>query len=276
MKRQLFRLPVLMMALLLFAGSLFACHPANADGQEEQLPELVVGSDEFEPYFYAEEGGNFTGFDVELATEALRRLGYRAKFVKIKWSAKNRLLAEGTVDCLWGCFSMTGREDAYCWAGPYLNSRQVVVVPAESSIYTLSDLAGKSIAAQATSKPDEIFSSGSDPRIPEVKNLYCFPSNDDVFAALRKGYVDAVAGHGTALQSRIKEYPAGTYRVLGESLLNAKIGVAFEKGTHEEFAQKLTQTFAEMTADGFVEKLLEKYGMDVSLSLTGIRGYEEK
>ena len=273
MKRYFLKFAALALALLLVMIPLSSCHPSSGGAGEEELPEIVVGSDEYEPYFYADERDDFTGFDVELATEAFRRLGYRAKFVKIKWTKKNELLDDGTVDCLWGCFTMTGREDEYTWAGPYLNSRQVVVVPAESSVYTLADLEGKNVAVQATSRPDEIFSAGTDPRIPEIKNLFCFSSNDNVFAALRKGYVDAIAGHSTAMAARIKEYPAGSYRMLEEALLRVQIGVAFGKGTHEELAQKLTQVFEEMTADGFVQALLEKYGMDVAESLTGIKGY---
>lgn len=273
MKRRILRLTALILALLLTAVPLSSCHPASDGAGETELPEILVGSDEYEPFFYAGEGDSFTGFDVELATEAFRRMGYRAKFVKIKWTRKDVLLKDGTIDCLWGCFSMTGRENDYTWTGPYLNSRQVVVVPAESDIYTLADLADKRVAVQATSKPDEIFSAGTDPRIPQIKNLYCFPSNDNVFAALRKGYVDAIAGHDAALETRMKEYPAGSYRILEENLLKVQLGVAFAKGTHEELAQKLTATFAELTADGFVQTLLEKYGMNAAESLTGIKGY---
>lgn len=38
------------------------------------------------------------------------------------------MMENGTVDCIWGSFLMNGREDDYTWAGPYLNSRQVVAV----------------------------------------------------------------------------------------------------------------------------------------------------
>ena len=43
-------------------------------------------------------------------------------------------------------------------------SRQVAAVDADSSIRSLSDLAGKTVAVQSTGKPEEIFLSGSDPR----------------------------------------------------------------------------------------------------------------
>ena len=50
---------------------------------------------------------------------------------------------EGAVDCLWGCFTMTDREDKYNWAGPYMYSRQIVVVNKDSGIENLADLKGK-------------------------------------------------------------------------------------------------------------------------------------
>ena len=52
---------------------------------------------------------------------------------------------------------MDGREEEYQWAGPYLYSRQVVAVRSDSDIYTLQDLAGKVVAVQSTTKPEELF-----------------------------------------------------------------------------------------------------------------------
>ena len=62
---------------------------------------------------------------------------------------------------------MDGREDEYQWAGRYMKSSQVVAVNADSDIYTLSDLAGKTIAVRSTAKPEDIFRS-RDSRIPEL------------------------------------------------------------------------------------------------------------
>ena len=100
----------------------------------ETLPVLVIGSDEYEPYNYVGADGTRQGVDVELATEALRRMGYTAQFRQIVWENKDDDLEDGTVDCLWGSFSMNGREDNYTWAGPYLYSRQVVVTRVDSGI----------------------------------------------------------------------------------------------------------------------------------------------
>ena len=52
---------------------------------------------------------------------------------------------------------MDGRENDYKWAGPYMVSRQVVAVNENSNIKKLSDLSGKVIAVQASTKPEDIF-----------------------------------------------------------------------------------------------------------------------
>lgn len=51
---------------------------------------------------------------------------------------------------------MVGRM-IYKWAGPYMVSRQVVAVNENSNIKKLSDLSGKVIAVQASTKPEDIF-----------------------------------------------------------------------------------------------------------------------
>ena len=132
---------------------------------------------------------------MELAKEAFGRMGYEPVFRNIVWEKKEEYLADGQIDCLWGSFTMTEREDEYTWAGPYLKSRQVVVVRQESGIKTLQDLAGKRFAVQVSSKPDEILLNHEDPRIPQVDEVYCFSTLDEVYACLRKGYCDAIAGH---------------------------------------------------------------------------------
>ena len=151
-------------------GSLTSCGGTNA--KDSGLPQIIVGSDTYPPYIYLNNDGIPAGIDVEIATEAFRRMGYAARFETIDWEQKTNLVESGAIDCIWGCFSMDGREEGYRWAGPYMVSRQVVAVDADSSIQTLSDLAGKTIAVQSTGKPEEIFLSGSDPRIPQAVDVF--------------------------------------------------------------------------------------------------------
>ena len=152
------------LSALLLSG----CAPSAAS--DSALPALTVGSDTYPPYVYMDNNGDITGLDVEIAEEAFRRMGYRAEFTTIDWEKKTELVDSGEIDCIWDCFSMEGRENDYQWAGPYLVSRQVVAVDAQSGIETMSDLAGKTIAVQATGKPEAIFLRGG-ADVPAFRNI---------------------------------------------------------------------------------------------------------
>ncbi len=265
MKKKKTRLAAALLAAvcLFLPGCGRAGAPETAEGQET----LVIGSDIYSPYFYLNDSGDFAGIDVEIATEACRRLGVTPEFRQISWQSKDTCLSDGTVDCLWGSFSMNGREDKYAWAGPYMHSRQVVVVKADSDIRTLRDLNGKYIAVQNASKPDELFSSDAISGV-SVKKVYSFSSMSSAFAALKRGLVDACAGHETACLDYISSI-SGEYRVLDETLLSADLGVAFLKETGAAQAEALTAVLTEMKNDGTIQKILENYSLDIDFALKG-------
>ena len=107
-------------------------------------------------------------------TEAFNPHWLQAKYQPIDWEKKKELLANGELDCVMGSFSMTGRENEYRWAGPYLASRQVVAVDPESDIYTLADLKDKVVAVQSTTKPEGILLNRTNENVPQIKELYSF------------------------------------------------------------------------------------------------------
>ena len=237
-------------------GSLTSCGGTNA--KDSGLPQLIVGSDTYPPYIYLNNDGVPAGIDVEIATEAFRRMGYAARFETIDWEQKTNLVESGAIDCIWGCFSMQGREEMYRWAGPYMVSRQVAAVDADSSIRSLSDLAGKTIAVQSTGKPEEIFLSGSDPRIPQTVEVLSIENRSVQYALLSCGYVDAIAAHETGILQYMKDNSV-EFRILEEPLLVTGLGAAFAKNDTRSLDSQLTDTLAQMRTDGTLEQILGKY-----------------
>ena len=53
--------------------------------QEASLPQLVIGCNNYEPYYYADADGEPAGMDVDLAKEACARMGYVPVFRQINW-----------------------------------------------------------------------------------------------------------------------------------------------------------------------------------------------
>ena len=237
-------------------GGLTAC--GGTDAKDSDLPQILIGSDTYPPYIYLNNDGTPAGIDVEIATEAFRRMGYAARFEVIDWEQKTALVESGAIDCIWGCFSMQGRETLYRWAGPYMVSRQVVAVNDDSSIQSLSDLAGKTVMVQSTTKPEGIFLSGSDPRIPQTVEVFSIEDRSVQYAMLACGYVDAIAAHETAILQYMKDNNA-VFRILEEPLLVTGLGVAFAKNDSRGLDHQLNDTFAQMREDGTLERIVGKY-----------------
>ena len=244
---------------LIMLTALCGCARQNNLGQEKPaVKKLIAGSDEYEPYVYMDQQGGYAGIDVEIAKEAGRRIGYEIEFIKIKWSEKDNDLAQGKIDCAWGSFSMNGREDLYQWAGPYLTSRQVVAVRADSKIYRLSDLEGREVAVEATTQPEKMFLEHTSDEISAVGRVYSFTKPEEAFAALRKGYVDACAGHEMLLMSYCKNAKEH-YRILNQPLMISDLGVAFSKEYDSTVVETLSAALAEMKEDGTIDRIVERY-----------------
>ena len=222
------RITALILTCLLSVGLLCGC---GAQQPEPALPEIIIGSDTYPPYVYLDDNGDPTGIDVEIATEAFRRMGYQAVFTTIDWEQKKTLVDSGEIDCIWGCFSMSGREYDYQWAGPYAISRQVIAVDAGS--HRIAD-------------------------IPEFGAIISLEDRGVQYAALDCGYVDAVAAHEMAILQYMEDYGA-EFRILDKPLLVTGIGVAFSNNDNRGLAQRLTETFAQMRQDGTLQEILGRY-----------------
>ncbi len=246
-----------LMACVIAISMLCGCS-GNNEGMAADLPEITVGSDTYPPFVFEDADGNPTGIDVELAREAFKRMGYKSVFKTINWENKTKLVDSGAIDCIWGSFSIDGREDLYNWTKPYMYSREVVAVKADSGITSLSDLEGKRIAVQSTTRPEEVLLSGSNPDIPELMEVISLQKREVMYPYLSKGYVDAIAAHEISILTCMKDYRID-YRIIDEPLQSVGLGVAFSKKDKRNLQHKLSKSFEEMRNDGTMKKIIGKY-----------------
>lgn len=259
MKKTLFSAALLTVTALLFAACAAAPQTA-ADETAADLPVLRIGSAIDAPYFYMGEDGQYTGLDKAIADEACRRLGWTPEYTTFTWGNQNALLTSGAVDCIWDSYAMNGREDMHRWVGPYLEVPERVVVAADRDIYTLDDLRGKTIAVRIDSKGEDYFlKEGGSALLDDPKTMLCtFDSTSNAFAYFGKGYADAVLGQGPSLHTMM-DSRTELYRVLEESPMTLRLGVAFAKDGDSEQADALQQALDEMKADGTIEAIAETY-----------------
>ena len=115
----------------------------------EEKPEtrtFNIGYDEGRlPFSGKTNGGMATGFDVELAREVCKQLGWKAKFLPIDVSQAVVELNSGNVDCVWGGFAYDKTEADIYQSPVYLKNTVVLASLRTSGVRSASGLKGKTL-----------------------------------------------------------------------------------------------------------------------------------
>ena len=262
MKKKLLTAIAACAALALGAALLAGCAgggDAKKDGGDaDGAMTLVVGFDQaYPPYGFVGDDGQFTGFDLDLAAEVAKRNGWDIQLEPIDWDVKDTLLNSGAINCIWNGFTMEGREADYTFSEPYMLNAQVVVVKAGSDINSLDGLSGKAVITQTDSAAQEVLEGDKADLAATFASLETIGEYNTAFMQLEAGAVDAVACDLSIAQYQMSAKP-NAYRQLSDDLSSEHYAVGFKKGD-AELADKVNATLKEMTADGTVKALCEKY-----------------
>lgn len=100
--------------------------------------------------YYNEKTGNYTGYEIDIANELAKRLGYDSvDFVGVATTDRDDVLINGEVDCLIACYSISEyRRELVDLSEPYYQCNGVVMVENSSLISSVEDLQGLIIGSQ--------------------------------------------------------------------------------------------------------------------------------
>ena len=230
----------------------------------ENKATFTVGFDQdFPPMGFVGEDGEFTGFDLDLATEVAKRIGKEVKYQPIAWDAKDMELTSGTIDCIWNGFSIQGREDKYTWSKPYMKNDQVFVVKSDSSIESLEDLAGKTVEVQVDSSAEAALKENKE-LADTFGKLQTVADYNTGFMDLEMGGVDAIAMDSVVANYQITKRGGNGFTVLDTPLSSEEYGIGFKLG-NETLRDEVQKALDEMKADGTMKTISEKwFGKDVT------------
>ena len=257
---------VAVLVCALMAVSLVGCSSGSSSSSTGKT-KLIVGFDQsYPPYGFIGDDGNYTGFDIDMAKLTAEKNGWDIELQPIDWDAKDALLDQGQINCIWNGFTIEGREGKYAFSEPYMINGQVVVVKADSSIKSLSDLAGKVVITQAESSTLELFEGDQKALADTFGRLDTISDFNNAFLQLDSGAVDAVACDLSIAQYQLTANPT-KYIQLSETLSDENYAVGFKNDENgKEMAAKVTATLKELYADGTVKQLCEKYA-DYGMSI---------
>lgn len=247
----------LLVALLLVTVSAFALAEDNSLAYIQEKGNLILGFDEaYPPFGFVGEDGEYTGFDIELATYVVcEKLGVDLILQPVNWDAKELELNNKNIDVIWSGMTITDeRKELMSFTMPYVKNEQVVVVMAGSDIASIDDLAGKTLGTQAGSSSVDVLDANPDLRdsLGEI-NLY----EDFVMAMmdLELGGVDCVLIDSTVAGYQISQKPDPEKFVVLDTVLEAEeYGIGVRLG-EDALASAINAALIEALEDGTLAEI---------------------
>jgi His/Glu/Gln/Arg/opine family amino acid ABC transporter permease subunit len=184
-----------LLAATLLAPSLAAQAPPSALARVRASGVLRVGIDATYPPFGIAEGGDFSGFDVDIARAVARELGVRAEFINASFDGVFPALQNGTFDAIVSAVTITPeRQQTLLFSEPYIDAGQGLAVRADSPIAGVDDLAGRTVGVQINTTAQ--FAMEARPGVTLAK----YNTIDLALLDLRNGRIDAVASDAPVLR----------------------------------------------------------------------------
>lgn len=221
---------------------------------------MIIGYTVYAPMNYTDDAGNFTGFDTELATLVCEKLGVEPEFLEINWETKEVELNAKSIDCIWNGLTITPeRQETMEITQPYVKNAQVVLMKVGADYQDTSSLIGKSVAAEQSSVGEDAIMADTNLAqaiyVPKTVQTECL-------LEVKAGTADAAVLDLTLAKTMTG--PGTNYEDLEivDRLAEEDYGVAFRKGS--ELCNAVNEIFNELTADGTMNALAEKYGLDLA------------
>lgn len=182
----------------------------------DQSGKLTVGLRESAiPFGFYNKQGKWVGFSVDMAKylqKALeKKFNKKIELVRKPVNPKTRipLVANGTLDIVMGSSTHTlARNKVVDFTITFFITGTQLLVPSNSSIKSLADLAGKRVGAARGSTNAEFLQSADDSgKLKPKAKITLYAKHTDGFLALRQGRINAYATDGVLLAGLKAEAP---------------------------------------------------------------------
>lgn len=249
------------MIIALSATLLFACGNNNASDEtttaangesNAAVEKLIMGTNaQFPPYEYYD-GDKIIGIDAEVAALIAEKLGMELEIKDMDFGGIVSAVENGVIDM--GMAGMTVNEERLLqvnFSTSYAKGVQVVIVKEGSAIATIDDLAGKKIGVQEATTGD-IYATDDFGE----ENVKRYQNGAAAVAALQSGIVDAVIIDNEPAKAFVAQNEGLTILETAYAEEDYAIAVAKE---NTELLDKINTALAELTADGSIANIVNKY-----------------
>lgn len=199
----------------------------------------------------------FKGFDVDIVSAVAKKLDVKVAIKDSSFDALQSGLALNSGQCDMAASAMTitpEREKRIGFSTGYYDSEQSLLVPADSSITAIGDLAGKKVGVQKGTTGQTYTQDNA----PDAK-IVVFPSDGEMYAALKAGQVDALLQDlPVNLDHQNDPKQQGKFKVVEKYDTGEKYGLAMKK-SNTALIKAVDEALATLTSDGDYQKIYDTY-----------------
>ncbi len=266
------KLTALTLALVLLAALLTGCGSGNSSDRLagiQSAGKIVVALDpNFPPFEYGGEGTEIVGVDVDLANAIAKELGVTVEFVTADFDGIISSLAAGKADiAISGITINEDRKESVDFSDAYIRSVQYLLLPKDSTIAVMEDLAGKRVGsplgytgqfvmddAVAGPDPDE----GTEAGVLYEKDceIKTYRSAIEGTLDMKNGRLDAVIIDefvAKKISSEDDSIKAIELKYADGSNASEEYGVAVRKEGNAALLEKINSVVARLKGDGTIE-----------------------
>lgn len=218
--------------------------------------QLTVCSDIPYAPFEFEEGGEITGFDIEIMQAIADELGLELQVNAIGFDPIQSGTALNSDQCDVAASAMTiteEREANLDFTEPYYDAKQSLLTAEDSGISTIEDLSGMSVGVQSATTGEAYTRENA----PDDAEITAFENPGDLFTALQAGQVDAIlqdlpvnAEHARTTEgiAVVEEYDTGE-----------QYGLAVAEEGSDALLQAINDALQSVRDSGTYDELYDKY-----------------
>jgi glutamate transport system substrate-binding protein len=189
------------------------------------------------------QSGDVEGFDVEMGKFIAAALGVEPKFVEAISDNRIPFLKDGTVDLVLSTMTITTDRNAEIdFSEPYFVAHGRILVPGDSDIQGVADLAGRTVCTALGSTYEQNLKD----KAPQAE-LKLVDSYSECLELVQTGSVDAVSTDDVILTGMIIQDPS--LKLVGDELTVEPYGVGIKEGD-AEFKAFVDGVIADVKADG--------------------------
>jgi His/Glu/Gln/Arg/opine family amino acid ABC transporter permease subunit len=256
-------------ALVAAALGLVVTGAASAQSVLERIKtsgELRIGTDATYPPFGSAEGGEFTGFDIDLGRAIARQLGVRPVFINASFDGIFPALQNGTFDIVMSAVTITPERSAVLlFSDPYIDAGQLVAVRKDGQgINGPADLAGKRVGVQINTTAQFDLEKRAGVIIAKYNTI------DLALLDLQNRRIDAVVGDAPVLRYMARlSFPDVT--TAGDQFTDEKLGIVLAKGS-DDLRRAVNAALWRIQENGEYARLHREWFGDAATTAASDRG----